>query len=75
MLTEKCYHIEFKRLNLIYPISTRSRVHFSLRFGLSLAEISAGAPGSQQPDIEPVFGQWAVTTTPPGSSTSARNRW
>ena len=54
--------------------STSSQVHASLRAGLLAGDSHTRIPGSAQPCIEPVLGQWAVTR-PAAVSTSARKRW
>ena len=54
--------------------STSSQVQASLRAGLLAGDSHTRIPGSAQPSIEPVLGQWAVTR-PAAVSTSARKRW
>ena len=55
-------------------VSTSSQVHASLRAGFAAGDSHTRIPGSAQPCIEPVLGQWAVTR-PAAVSTSARKRW
>src|SRR5271156_708715 len=54
--------------------STSSRVQASLRRGLSSPEIHAPRPGVLRPSMAPGLGQWAVTSRPSSSRTSAKKR-
>jgi hypothetical protein len=54
-------------------ISISSQVYLSFRLGLSWKDKYTGRPGSQQPFMLPVLGQWAVTILPSFNFTSAKN--
>ena len=54
--------------------STICQVCRYLRFGLRDVVCQTRLPGSRQLRIEPVLGQWIVSTAPAAVSTSARKR-
>ena len=54
--------------------SACSQVQASLRLGEGAWRSRTRPPGWRTPVIGPVFGQWAVTSDPSSSSTSARKR-
>jgi hypothetical protein len=54
--------------------STSRQPNFSFLRGSSLGSSQTRMPGSASPIIAPGLGQWAVTSRPSSSSTSARNR-
>ena len=55
-------------------VSTSSHVWGYFLVLEALRDSQTRQPGSAHPVMAPVFGQWAVITSPPGISTSARKR-